>query len=101
MLGFAFQKGLIPLSLEAIRKAIALNGAAVDMNTQAFSWGRLAAEDMARVREAARFRAKSEPPAKTLDEAIAYRAAFLTGYQNDAYAERYLRLLAAVRAELA
>ena len=48
MLGFAFQKGLIPLSLEAICKAIELNGAAVEMNTRAFSWGRLAAADMAR-----------------------------------------------------
>ena len=97
MLGFAFQKGLIPLSLEAICKAIELNGAAVEMNTRAFSWGRLAAADMARVREAARFRAKPERPVKTLDEAIAYRAAFLTDYQNSAYAARYLQLVAAVR----
>ena len=97
MLGFAFQKGLIPLSLEAICKAIELNGAAVEMNTRAFSWGRLAAADMARVREAARFRAKPERPVKTLDEAIAYRGAFLTDYQNSAYAARYLQLVAAVR----
>jgi indolepyruvate ferredoxin oxidoreductase len=97
MLGFAFQKGLIPLSLEAICKAIELNGTAVEMNTRAFSWGRLAAADMARVREAARFRAKPERPVKTLDEAIAYRAAFLTDYQNSAYAARYLQLVAAVR----
>jgi indolepyruvate ferredoxin oxidoreductase len=97
MLGFAFQKGLIPLSLEAIRKAIELNGAAVEMNARAFSWGRLAAADMPRVREAARFRAKPERPAKTLDEAIAYRVAFLTEYQNSAYAARYLQLVAAVR----
>jgi indolepyruvate ferredoxin oxidoreductase len=97
MLGFAFQKGLVPLSLEAICKAIELNGAAVEMNTRAFSWGRLAAADMARVREAARFRAKPERPAKTLDEAIAYRGAFLTDYQDSTYAARYLQLVAAVR----
>ena len=97
MLGFAFQKGLIPLSLEAICKAIELNGAAVEMNTRAFSWGRLAAADMARVREAARFRAKPERPVKTLDEATAYRGAILTEYQNSAYAARYLQLVAAVR----
>jgi indolepyruvate ferredoxin oxidoreductase len=97
MLGFAFQKGLIPLSLEAICKAIELNGAAVEMNTRAFNWGRLAAADIARVREAARFRAKPERQVKTLDEAIAYRSAFLGKYQNNAYAARYLQLVAAVR----
>jgi indolepyruvate ferredoxin oxidoreductase len=98
MLGFAFQKGLIPLSLEAIRKAIELNGAAVEMNTRAFSWGRLAAHDMPRVREATRFRTKRERSVKTLDEAIAYRAAFLTDYQDSAYAARYLQFVGAVRA---
>ena len=46
MLGFAFQKGAIPLSLEAILRAIEINGAAVEMNKQAFSWGRLAAYDL-------------------------------------------------------
>jgi indolepyruvate ferredoxin oxidoreductase len=45
MLGFAFQRGAIPLSLAAILKAIELNGAAIEMNKQAFSWGRLAAHD--------------------------------------------------------
>jgi indolepyruvate ferredoxin oxidoreductase len=97
MLGFAFQKGLIPLSLEAICKAIELNGAAVEMNARAFSWGRLAAADMPRVREAARFRARPERSVKTLDEVIAYRSAFLGEYQDSAYAARYLQLIAAVR----
>lgn len=98
MLGYAFQKGLIPLSLEAILKAIELNGAAVEMNTQAFSWGRLAAEDMSRVRESTTFRIRPENPVKTLDETIAGFAAFLTVYQNKGYADRYLRLVATVRA---
>ena len=49
MLGFAFQRGAIPLSLEAIMKAIELNGAAIEMNKLAFSWGRLAAHDLQRV----------------------------------------------------
>jgi indolepyruvate ferredoxin oxidoreductase len=98
MLGFAFQRGLIPLSLEAIHKAMELNGAAVEMNTQAFSWGRLAAEDMSRFREATEFRTRPERSVKTLDETIAGRAAFLTGYQNRAYADRYLKFVATVRA---
>ncbi len=47
MLGFAFQKGSIPLGLDAILRAIELNGVAVEANRQAFAWGRLAAHDRA------------------------------------------------------
>jgi indolepyruvate ferredoxin oxidoreductase len=49
MLGLAFQKGMIPLSLEAILRAIEINGAAIDKNKQAFTWGRLAAHDLAQL----------------------------------------------------
>ena len=99
MLGFAFQRGAIPLSLEAIMKAIDLNGAAIDMNKLAFSWGRLAAHDLQRVISAARFRNSGAQPAKrTLDESIAFRANFLTDYQNEAYSKRYLSEVARVRA---
>ncbi|WGS22562.1 indolepyruvate ferredoxin oxidoreductase family protein [Bradyrhizobium sp. ISRA464] len=99
MLGFAFQRGAIPLSLEAILKAIELNGAAIEMNKTAFSWGRLAAHDLQRVVSAARFKSAGAAPAKrTLDEAIAYRAKFLTDYQDEAYARRYLDDVARVRA---
>ena len=59
LLGFAFQKGAIPLSLEAILRAIEINGAAIDMNKQAFAWGRLAAHDIARVRSVTQFRARA------------------------------------------
>src|SRR6266481_2621376 len=90
MLGFAFQKGAIPLSLEAILRAIELNGAAIEMNKQAFSWGRLAAHDMARVRGVIQFRTRAASPTRTLDEQIAYRAKFLSEYQDQAYADRYL-----------
>ena len=83
MLGFAFQRGAIPLSLEAIMKAIDLNGAAIDMNKLAFSWGRLAAHDLQRVISAARFKNSGAQPVKrTLDESIAFRAGFLTDYQE-------------------
>ncbi|HZW51175.1 MAG TPA: 2-oxoacid:acceptor oxidoreductase family protein, partial [Rudaea sp.] len=53
MLGYAWQKGWVPLSLEALMRAVELNGAAVEMNKSAFNWGRMAAHDIARVREAA------------------------------------------------
>ena len=92
MLGFAFQRGAIPLSLEAIMKAIDLNGAAIEMNKLAFSWGRLAAHDLQRVVSAARFKNSGAQPVKrTLDETIAHRAGFLTDYQNEAYSKRYLQ----------
>ena len=91
MLGFAFQRGAIPLSLEAIMKAIDLNGAAIEMNKLAFSWGRLAAHDLQRVVTAARFKNSGSAPARrTLEESIAFRAGFLTDYQNEAYSKRYL-----------
>ena len=99
MLGFAFQRGAIPLSLEAIMKAIDLNGAAIDMNKLAFSWGRLAAHDLQRVVSAARFKNSGAAPVKrTLDESIAFRAKFLTDYQNEAYSKRYLAEVERVRA---
>ena len=99
MLGFAFQRGAIPLSLDAILKAIELNGAAVEMNKMAFSWGRLAAHDLPRVVSAARFKGAGAAPVKrTLDETIALRAQILTDYQDAAYARRYLADVERVRA---
>src|SRR5215475_4994774 len=62
MLGLAFQKGTIPLSQEAILRAIEINGAAVEMNKQAFTWGRLAAHDIARVRSVLQFRGRAASP---------------------------------------
>ena len=53
MLGYAYQRGLIPVSSEAISKAIELNGVAIDMNKSAFAWGRRAVLDMEAVRAAA------------------------------------------------
>ena len=99
MLGFAFQRGAIPLSLEAIQKAIELNGAAIEMNRMAFAWGRLAAHDLQRVVSAARFKSNGTAPAKkTLEETIAFRAKFLTDYQDEAYAKRYVADVERVRA---
>lgn len=97
LLGYAFQKGTIPLSLEAILRAIEINGAAIDTNKQAFNWGRLAAYDLARLRSVVALRAPDAQPSRTLDELIAHRAQFLTDYQNRAYSERYLAMVAHVR----
>src|SRR6201994_557473 len=97
MLGYAFQKGAIPLSLEALLRAIEINGAAIEMNKQAFTWGRLAAHDMSRVKSVIQFKSRAGAPVKSLDEQIALRADFLTNYQDKAYADRYLAAVAKVR----
>ncbi|HLJ64511.1 MAG TPA: DUF6537 domain-containing protein, partial [Stellaceae bacterium] len=100
MLGYACQKGLLPVSAEALQRAIELNAVAVEANKRAFLWGRRAAHDLAAVE---RFVAGMAPEtiapalAKTLEEIVAKRADFLTGYQNAAYANRYRALVERVR----
>jgi len=100
MLGYAYQRGLIPISSEAIVKAIELNGAAVKMNQAAFLWGRRAAVDQAAVE---RMIAPKTPQntgvrlSQSLEEVIERRVEFLTGYQNAAYAQRYRALVERVR----
>ena len=99
LLGFAFQLGGLPLSAEAVEKAIELNGEAVAMNVAAFRWGRRAAHQPDFVRAMVeRTGAAAQPRAETLDDIVARRVAFLTAYQNAAYAERYAGRIAALRA---
>jgi indolepyruvate ferredoxin oxidoreductase len=101
MLGYAYQKGLLPLSAKAILQAIEVNGVSIKMNTQAFQLGRLAAADPARLE--AMMKGKDEPvvaktlDAMTLDEVIAHRSAFLTEYQGRGLAKRYQSLVKRVR----
>ena len=54
ILGYAWQKGLVPLMRDSIERAIELNGVGVTMNKRAFAWGRLAAHDPAAVEAAAK-----------------------------------------------
>ena len=100
LLGFAYQRGLVPLSAGAIDRAIALNAVAVEFNQSAFRWGRRAAVDPALV-EAHAIPAAALPESQrlseSLDEAIERRVAFLTEYQNAAYASRYTALVRRVR----
>jgi len=153
MLGYAWQQGLIPISLGALMRAVELNGAAIEMNKTAFAWGRLAVIDSDAVAEAAGVSRRSAsagpehalsalPPlaseghesgmtapvprdvdsrdadamassraaseiaflplddarlSRSMDEVIARRVAFLTDYQNVAYARRYAGLVRRVR----
>ena len=97
LLGYAWQKGLVPVSWEAMDRAIELNGTAVTMSRAAFLWGRRAALDTAAV--AARAAPKSlAPPPPSLDELIAGREHMLVDYQDAAYAARYRGLVDRVRA---
>jgi indolepyruvate ferredoxin oxidoreductase len=91
MTGIAFQKGLIPLSLEAIERAIELNGVATEMNKQAFAWGRRAAFDPGGVERIAAPAAGPArlAPATEIDDTVARRKQHLTAYQDAAYAKRY------------
>jgi indolepyruvate ferredoxin oxidoreductase len=100
MVGYAYQKGLIPMAAAAIERAIEINRVAAAMNRSAFRWGRRAALDPAAV--AARVQPKGaavpfRERSSDLDEAIARRVAFLTDYQDAAYAERYRQLVERVR----
>ena len=101
MMGYAYQRGFLPLSAEAIEQAIEVNGVAIKMNTQAFRLGRLAAADPARMSAMMKGHDEASAPkaldAMSLDEIIAHRSAHLTGYQNEKLAARYQALVTQVR----
>jgi len=98
VIGYAWQKGWLPLAHESLMRAIELNGVAVEANQRAFEWGRAAAHDPEAVR-----RIVAPAPvielkrASTLDELVARRVEVLTAYQDTAYARRYADLVERVR----
>jgi indolepyruvate ferredoxin oxidoreductase len=100
MLGYAWQKGFVPIGEESLMAAVELNGVAVAANKQAFLWGRRAAHDLAAVEQVAAPKriAKSRQLSSTLEETVERRVAFLTDYQNAAYAQRYRKLVDQVAA---
>ena len=96
-LGFAWQRGLVPVSAEAIEKAIALNGVAIDINRQAFLWGRRAAHDPDATRFAAGLGGDDAERPQCLSEIVAWRSEELAAYQSARYAHRYEKLVECVR----
>src|SRR5262249_29264156 len=100
LVGYAYQIGALPLSAEAIERAIELNGEAVAMNVQAFRLGRYAAVERDVVEALAERKVTDEALrlSQSLDEIIARRVAFLTDYQDAAYAERYRALVEKAKA---
>ena len=93
LVGYAYQIGAMPLSAASIEQAIELNGEAVAMNMAAFRWGRRAVVDPAAVEAAIKPAPGATGDARrlsqSLDEMVERRVAFLTAYQDAAYAARY------------
>jgi len=99
MLGYAWQQGRIPLSYDALMRAIELNGVQIDNNKAAFEWGRRCAHDLKAVQSLYAAQAVIQlVKRQSLDEIIAKRVEFLTGYQNAAYAADYRAFVDKVRA---
>ncbi len=95
-LGYAWQRGLVPVGLAALQRAVVLNNVAVATNQLALSLGRLAAADpaaCASLREAT----TDEPAATDLPAMLAHAQEHLTGWQDAAWAGRYVRFVESVR----
>ena len=88
LLGYASQKGLLPVGPEALDQAIELNGVAVELNQQAFLWGRRAVLDLEKVKSRARHKPAFQP-LESLAEIVSDRYQRLVDYQNRAWAECY------------
>ena len=97
LLGYAWQKGLVPVSEAALMRAIELNGVKVDENRNAFNWGRIAAAAPESIDEILSPGWQSPAKADSTDEVIERRRAFLVDYQNQALADRFSSLVDSVR----
>ena len=100
MLGYAWQKGWVPLARESIERAIELNGIAVKFNLKSFVWGRRAAanpELVTRLATPAEVVPIGQHFSRNLDELLERRMKLLTDYQDVAYAGRYRALVEKVR----
>ncbi|MGN6230848.1 MAG: indolepyruvate ferredoxin oxidoreductase family protein [Trinickia sp.] len=99
LLGFAWQKGWLPLERSSLLRAIELNGVSVDKNLRAFHWGRYVAHHGATAVQALVKASVAKPriEAQSLDELIAAREAWLTDYQDAAYARRYRQAVDRIR----
>ena len=102
MLGYAYQLGALPLSAEAVEKAIEMNGEAVAMNIAAFRYGRRAAVDPGKLESLVKPQPELENDSlklsQSFDETVERRVAFLTAYQSARYARRYRKWVEKIRA---
>ena len=99
LLGYAVQRGHVPVGVEALERAIELNGVSVQMNLDAFRWGRVAAGNDRAIREVlGTHDASDDRGEETIDDLVERRVRFLTDYQDRSLAEGYREAVASVRA---
>lgn len=97
LLGFAWQKGWIPLTLASLQQALVLNNVQVERNLQAFDWGRAAALGRVNNLIASQETVINFKPRTSLEDIIKTRHTFLTAYQHAAYAKSYVDFVAQVQ----
>ncbi len=98
ILGYAWQRGWIPLGRESLLRAIELNDVAVEHNKQAFEWGRQCAHDWSRVQAVLKpAQVMQFKQRETVETLVERRASFLVDYQHAAYAQTYRDFVARVQ----
>ncbi|MGZ9899931.1 indolepyruvate ferredoxin oxidoreductase family protein [Shewanella gaetbuli] len=98
MVGFALQKGLLPLSVSSVEQAITLNGTAIKFNLNAFALGRLYASQPEVIQQSIKpVNAVQVEQPESLDSVISQRTSLLTEYQNETYAQQYQQLISQLR----
>ncbi len=97
MLGVALQHGLLPVSVEALDRALELFGSRLEQNRLALALGRFAALEPERVEAMRRLRKPPQELRTTLEDIVEYRKDFLTDYQDSAYAQRYTNWVSRIR----
>ncbi len=97
LVGYAIQKGLLPISLKAIKEAIKLNGISIEENLNALYWGRLSANDIKYVIQENKLLNINIKKTKTLDQLISERYQDLVTYHNKAYAEKFYKIINSVK----
>ena len=98
LLGYAFQRGLLPVSSDSIEQAIRLNNVAIEMNVSAFQLGRCAVVNYSLLEEHLSQNQSSKNKLTDLDEIIQWRVEFLRDYQSAEYAQSYSDFVAKIRA---
>ncbi|OUU61707.1 MAG: hypothetical protein CBC22_06635 [Alphaproteobacteria bacterium TMED62] len=93
LVGYAIQKGVIPVSLKSLEKAIKINGVSIEQNLDALNWGRLAAEDFNYVLNKCKFSKPIFNKNLSLDELFTKRYNDLIGYHNKKYADKFKTII--------
>jgi indolepyruvate ferredoxin oxidoreductase len=103
LLGFAWQRGWLPVSHESLDRAIELNGVAVAKNRLAFEWGRYVAQHGEAAAEAFTPRSRQQQAIvvqmpESLERLVERNVELLSRYQDEQYAARYKAAVERMRA---